>query len=102
METLEYSFAAELWAWRGNKTDWIFITVPQDVSAHAQYFTDHIQRGFKSLKVSAQIGDSEWQTSMFPSKERKAYLLPIKKSVRDAQNLAPGDEAKVRVTLLGL
>lgn len=102
METLEYTFSGELWAWRGKKTDWIFITLPQDVSAHAQYFTSHVQRGFKSLKVNAQIGDSQWQTSMFPSKERDAYLLPVKKAVREAQRLTVGDETKVTVTLLGL
>ncbi len=102
METLEYTFSGELWSWRGKKTDWIFITLPDDVSEHARYFTGHIQRGFKSLKVNAQIGDSQWQTSMFPSKARQAYLLPVKKSIREAQNIGPGDATKVKITLLGL
>ena len=71
----------------GQKDRWWFITMPQDMSDHAQHFTKHAAR-FKSLKVNARIGSSEWQTSMLPSKERgQSYLLPIKKAIRDAEGL---------------
>ena len=102
MDTLEYEFEGEVWLWSGKKTDWWFITMPQDMSDHAQHFTKHVQRGFKSLKVNARIGSSEWQTSMFPSKERKSYLLPIKKAIRDAEGMEVGKAKKVKVTVLGL
>ena len=102
MDTLEYQFEADVWLWSGKKTDWWFISLPKEMSDHAQYFTAHVQRGFKSLKVDAQIGDSKWQTSMFPSKERQAYLLPIKKAVRDAEGIEIGKTQKVKVTVLGL
>jgi hypothetical protein len=61
-----------------------------------------VLRGFKSLKVNARIGGSEWQTSMFPSKERKSYLLPVKKAIRDAEGVEVGKSQKVKVTVLGL
>ena len=102
MDTLEYEFRGDVWLWSGKKTDWWFISLPKDMSDHAQYFTSHVQRGFKSLKVNAQIGGSQWQTSMFPSKERQAYLLPIKKAVRDAEGIEVGKTQKVKVTVLGL
>lgn len=102
MDTLEYEFSGEVWIWSGKKTDWWFISVPKDVSDHARYFTTHVQRGFKSLKVNAQLGGSEWQTSMFPSKERQAYLLPVKKSVRDAEGVQAGKTETVKITVLGL
>ena len=102
MDTLEYQFSGEIWIWSGKKTDWFFITLPKDVSDHARYFTTHVQRGFKSLKVNAQIGNSQWQTSMFASKERQSYLLPVKKSVRVAENIEVGKPQAVKITLLGL
>ena len=80
MDNLIYSFRGEIWTWSGKKTDWFFVTVPSEMSAHIRYFTSHVQRGFKSLKVRAQIGDTFWETSMFPSKQRTAYLLPVKKA----------------------
>ncbi len=39
---------------------------------------------------------------MFPSKERKSYLLPIKKAIRDAEGVEVGKAKKVKVTVLGL
>ena len=102
MDTLEYEFTAAVWLWSGKKTDWCFITLPPEISDHARYFTTHVQRGFKSLKVNARIGDSTWQTSMFPSKQHQSYLLPIKKAIRDAEGVEIGKTQKVKVTVLGL
>jgi hypothetical protein len=39
---------------------------------------------------------------MFPSKERKSYLLPIKKAIRDAEGVEVGKPQTVKVTVLGL
>ena len=102
MDNLIYSFRGEIWTWSGKKTDWFFVTVPSEMSAPIRYFTSHVQRGFKSLKVRAQIGDTFWETSMFPSKQRTAYLLPVKKSVRDAEAVDKGDSADITITILGL
>ena len=85
MDTLEYEFEGEVWLWSGKKTDWWFITMPQDMSDQPSILPNMCSAVSKSLKVNARIGGSEWQTSMFPSKERKSYLLPIKKAIRDAE-----------------
>ena len=103
MNNLEYTFSGELAIWRGQKSKWFLMVLPRDISDHARYFTSHVQRGFKSLKVDAQIGDSQWRTSLFPSKERQSYLLFVKKSVREAQNIKnEGDTAEVTITILDM
>lgn len=48
-------------------------------------------RGFGSLKVTATIGDSSWQTSVFPSRET-GWMLPVKAAIRKAEGLSEGDE----------
>jgi len=45
------------------------------------------ERGFGSIKVSARIGKTQWESSIFPDKSSGSYLLPIKKSVRESENL---------------
>ena len=50
--------------------------------------------GFGSLKVRATIGDTPFQTSLFPSKEL-GWLLPVKASVRKAEAIAEGDAVSV-------
>jgi hypothetical protein len=44
------------------------------------------RRGFGSVKVTARVGESKWQTSLFPQKTG-GWFLPVKKPVRLAENL---------------
>ncbi len=55
------------------------------------------RRGWGSIRVTATIGETSWQTSMFPSKESGGYLLPVKAAVRKAEGLTAGDEIAVRL-----
>lgn len=100
MDNLLYQFSSEIWLWQGEKAAWVFVSVPKEESDHMRYFASHLIRGFKSLKVEARIGDSVWQTSVFPSKAHNTYLLPLKKSVRTAQGLDIGDTARVSLRIL--
>lgn len=98
MIDLDFKFNAELWEYSGKGT-WHFVTVPEEISADIKAFTKHVTKGFKSVRVSVSIGDSHWQTSLFPSKEKGAYVLPIKAAVRKAENLSEGDMASVRIAV---
>lgn len=57
-------------------------------------------RGFGSVKVRARIGETSWNTSVFPSKEMGGYLLPVKLAVRRAEDMTKGDMAEVALELL--
>jgi hypothetical protein len=57
------------------------------------------RRGFGSVKVTARIGDSRWQTSLFPQKSG-GWFLPVKKPVRLAQGLEFGDDVEGELELL--
>ncbi|MGI9667826.1 MAG: DUF1905 domain-containing protein [Acidimicrobiia bacterium] len=93
-----YTFTNELWLWQSNGgTAWTFITVPQDVSDEIESSVP-TKGGFGSVKVDVAIGSSEWSTSLFPSTEYEAYVLPIKKPVRDKQKLSHGDHVEVTLT----
>ena len=47
------------------------------------------------IPVHVRIGKTKWKTSLFPKDER--YLVPIKASVRKAENLAEGDKVTIRL-----
>lgn len=92
----EVTFSAELWRYEG-EGGWHFVTLPRAAA-------DEIEEeappgpGFGSVRVTATIGTTTWQTSVFPSRAEQSYLLPVKRSVRDANGLLPGDA--VTVTLV--
>jgi hypothetical protein len=56
------------------------------------------RRGFGSVKVTARIGETRWQTSLFPQKTG-GWFLPIKKPVRLAEGLDFGDEVEGELEL---
>ena len=87
-------FTAELWEWAA-RDSWFFLTLPEDLADDIQARTDDtVRRGFGSLKVEATIGATTWRTSIFPEKDG-SYVLPVKKPVRVAERIEPGDRVEV-------
>lgn len=98
-DRVTYDFTAPLWEWDA-KAAWFFVTVPVDISDEIDARTEGFTNGFGSVKVRVRIGGSEWSTSVFPDSKQQAYVLPIKKAVRVAEKLKPGDAVRVHLELV--
>lgn len=98
--TEQITHTGPLWRWTGgNSGSWHFLTIDGDAgeALSATALMRRMERtigGFGSLKVTAQIGDTTFHTSLFPSKTI-GWLLPVKASVRKAEGIAEGDEVAV-------
>ncbi|MGB2867852.1 MAG: DUF1905 domain-containing protein [Bacteroidota bacterium] len=77
---------------------WHFFTLGKRVSSRIKALMKGQIRGFGSIRVKARIGDSEWRTSIFPTKTG-TYLLPVKASVRHKEGIDTGDVVVVRLEL---
>lgn len=53
-------------------------------------------RGFGSIKVRVTVGNSSWDTSVFPDKSG-VYLLPLKAPVRKAEQIQVGQKITVHL-----
>ena len=93
---MELEFAGELWSWRG-PAPWYFITVPEEECHVLQDESTFVSYGWGMIPVLVRIGDSEWETSLFPKDGR--YLVPVKAAVRRAEELEEGDCPLVRMTV---
>ncbi|MDE1467738.1 DUF1905 domain-containing protein [Aurantiacibacter sp. D1-12] len=101
-------FTSKLWVWQSTSSPgaWHFLTADGEagdaIAAHEAMRRMELGsgRGFGSVKVEAQIGETSWKTSVFPSKSHGGYLLPVKAAVRKAEGLVEGDEVKASLTLL--
>jgi hypothetical protein len=87
MSPTRYSFKASLWPWKEHEGSWWFITVPEHVSDEIEDLHGGSAGGFGSIKVEVTAGGTTWLTSLFPSSEQRAYVLPVKKAVRVAETL---------------
>ena len=92
------TFTATLWRWEARDA-WRFVTVPVDL-ADALRLGGGPPKGFGSVRVEATVGATTWRTSVFPDSHRVSYVLPIKKAVREAEDLDDGDPVSVTLHLL--
>ncbi len=94
----EYSFKAELWRSGAAKASRYFLTVPLEISQQIRFMASKT-KGFGSIRVRAGIGESRWNTSLFPDKASGCYFLPVKADVRRAQVIGEGDSVSVNLKI---
>lgn len=97
---MRFAFDAELWRWESRGATWVFATLPQDVSDEIQQVVAGMENGFGSVRVEVVLGGSTWRTSIFPSADAGAYILPVKKAVRGAEGVDIGDGVRFEIELV--
>lgn len=91
-----HSFEADLWLYPGAKASWFFITVPEEISHSLRFFAGKTN-GFGSIRVRVLIGESMWETSVFPDKKSGCFFLPVKAAIRRAERITTGDKVSVEL-----
>lgn len=92
-------FEGDVFRWEARSdSDWYFVAVPPELSEEIRE-VQTFRRGFGGVRVDATIGATTWRTSIFPQAS-DMYVLPLKRSVREAEGIDPG--AIVRVGLFVL
>ena len=91
---MNIEFDGVIWYWRG-PAPWYFVTVPEEQSRDLNVLSGFVTYGWGMIPVHARIGRTGWETSLFPKDGR--YIVPIKASVREAEDLEEGDQVTVRI-----
>ncbi len=95
-------FTAACWIYSSTGT-WHFVTLPENAAAEIAYFSNILNGGKRvgwgSVRVTVQIGQTTWDTSLFPASKSKSYLLPLKASVRKAENIFDGHQVKIKLSI---
>ncbi len=102
-----YTDTAKLWIWTSDKApaSWHFLTIEGDAAEaiHALALMRRLEsgrrRGWGAMKVRATVGNTVWDTSIFPDKGSGGWLLPVKAAVRKAEGLISGEQVQVTVTI---
>ena len=94
----DHTFTSVLWRWEAQDA-WRFVTVPTDLTVDIR-LTGGPPKGFGSVRVEVTVGATIWRTSVFPESHRGSFVLPIKKAVRQAEDLDDGDEVTVTLRVL--
>jgi hypothetical protein len=92
LKSMVIEFTGKILFWKG-PAPWLFVAMPAKESSDLKAISGFVTYGWGVIPVQVRIGKTEWQTSLFPKDGR--YLVPIKASVRKAENLAEGDNVTV-------
>ncbi|KTS05479.1 MULTISPECIES: DUF1905 domain-containing protein [Microbacterium] len=92
-------FEGDVYRWEARTdSDWYFVALPPELSDDIRE-TQTFRRGFGGVRVDATIGGSVFRTSIFPQ-AGGVYVLPLKRAVRDAEGISPGDIVVVDLLVL--
>jgi hypothetical protein len=89
-------FKGKIWYWKG-PAPWYFVTVPAKQCRDLRAIVQLVTYGWGMIPVEVQIGESEWQTSLWPKDGH--YIVPIKASIRKTEHLEEGDTVTVRLVV---
>ena len=93
---MHIEFQGKIFFWRG-PAPWFFLTVPEEPSRDLKAISSLVTYGWGVIPVHVRIGSTEYTTSLFPKDGR--YLVPVKVSVRKAEDLQEGDTVTVRLEI---
>lgn len=93
---MELEFTGQVIEWRG-PSPYYFVPVPDEESAEIQEVAAMATYGWGVIPVEAQIGETVFETSLFP--KDGGYLLPLKDAVRKPEGITAGDEVAVELTV---
>ena len=96
---MQFEFTGPVYLWEARTEAWYFTSLPEDISEMIAEIP-RPTRGFGAVRVDARIGLTRFRTSIFPDAKKAAYVLPLKRSVRDAEGIADGDEITVELVVL--
>ena len=93
---MQVSITGDIFEWRG-PAPFLFVAVPDDASRDIKALATLVSYGWGVIPVTAQLGTTTWTTSLFPKNGR--YLIPIKKIVQTAEQVAAGDVVTIQLTI---
>ena len=95
---MEIGFTGEVFQWRG-PSPFYYVAVPDEDSADIREAAALLTYGWGVIPVRVRVGDTVWETSLFPKDGR--YLVPLKDAVRRAEGIGDGDLITVDLTAGG-
>ena len=96
LDEMDFAFTGEVWEWRG-PAPYYFVTVPDEESAQLKAVSSSVTYGWGMIPVLARIGETEWETSLFPKDGR--YVVPLKDKVREPEGIEDGDTVTIELTV---
>lgn len=81
---INYEFSSSVYYYSSSPqmTGWTMVSLPKNLSSAIREAFKSLEEGWGRMKVTAKIGQTEWQTAIWFDTKQDTYLLPLKAVVR--------------------
>lgn len=98
-QSITFEFENDVWHYNTAKGSWHFITLPVSLSKEIKNIIGDQTKGWGSIPVDVCVGNTKWNTSIFPDKKLNSYVLPLKASVRKSEKISDKQVIQVEITI---
>lgn len=98
-QTGTYTMTEKVFLYPGEVGNWHFVPVTKAEGQEIKTKYGKLAKGFGSLPVTVTIGQTIWQTSIFPDKYSGSYLLPLKAAIRKREEIEAGEKITFTIAL---
>ena len=74
---------------------WTFVSLPKELATEIRDKFKSLEEGWGRMKVTAKLGESEWQTAIWFDTKQDTYLLPLKAKIRKQENVVLGEDVHI-------
>jgi len=94
---IKFEFSAKVYQYSSSveMSGWTFVSLPKEISIGIRDNFKWLEQGWGRMKITAKIGDSEWQTAIWFDTKQDTYLLPLKAQIRKKENIVLDKAVKV-------
>lgn len=100
MKINSYTMTEKVYIYPSESANWHFVPVTKKIGQEIRATYGKSARGFGAIKVEVTVGNTTWQTSIFPDKYSGSYILPLKAEARKREEIEAGEKVTYSIVLL--
>ena len=101
-EGIKYEFLAKPYQYLSpeDMCGWTFVSLPKKLSSEIRESFKFLEEGWGRMKITAQIGNNQWKTSIWFDTKQDRYLLPLKSEIRKKENIVLDEDIKIIIFVM--
>jgi len=93
----KYTFSSKVYHYStsADMIGWTIVSLPKEISIEIRDIFKWLEQGWGRMKVTAKVGNSEWQTAIWFDTKQDTYLLPLKAEIRKKENIVLDEDVTI-------
>lgn len=96
---VKYEFSAKVchYSSSGSAMGWYVVFLPATLAKEIRGSLKCLEEGWGRMKVTAKIGNSEWETAIWFDTKHDTYMFPLKAEIRKKEKIDIGEEVEASI-----